>query len=98
MIEPKLKPSFVRAVQCAVFAGDGDKWRFYVDPWTARRYKTFSENEKRDAAVMADANPCPVCGGELEHRRHRFSSDRGPNLPDCDWLACSECDFQTEPE
>ena len=44
-------------------------------------------------------DPCPKCKiGYLEQRQHRFSSDRGPNLPDCDWLGCSECGFQTEPE
>jgi hypothetical protein len=42
---------------------------------------------------------CPHCmGGILEKRQHRFSSDRGPNLPDADWLACDECDFATDPE
>lgn len=43
---------------------------------------------------------CPKCGAEdaMEPRRHRFSSDRGPNLPDCDWLQCCECDFHTDPE
>jgi hypothetical protein len=42
---------------------------------------------------------CPKCrAGWMEQHRHRFSSDRGPNLPDADWLACSECDFATDPE
>jgi hypothetical protein len=34
----------------------------------------------------------------MEHHRHRFSTERGPNLPDCDWLECCECDFKTDPE
>ena len=48
---------------------------------------------------LKDNGPCPKCElGLLEQRRHRFSSDRGPNLPDCDWLECDLCDFKTEPE
>lgn len=42
--------------------------------------------------------PCPKCGSEMEHHRHRFSSDRGPNMPDADWDECPECGFKTEPE
>jgi hypothetical protein len=44
-------------------------------------------------------DPCPKCkDGHMEQRRHRFSSDRGPNLSDADWLECSECGFATDPE
>lgn len=49
--------------------------------------------------ALKQDDPCPKCGqGYMERHRHRFSSDRGPNLPDCDWLECCECDFATEPE
>ena len=49
--------------------------------------------------VLQQDDPCPKCKtGFLEHRRHRFSSDRGPNMPDADWTECPECGFQTEPE
>ena len=43
---------------------------------------------------------CPKCGAEdaMEHRRHRFSSDRGPNVPDADWDECAVCGYTTEPE
>ena len=41
---------------------------------------------------------CPKCGGDLEKRRHRFSSDRGPNMPDADWKECEQCGYQTDPE
>ena len=43
---------------------------------------------------------CPKCGAEdsMEHRRHRFSPDRGPNLPDADWDECVVCGYQTDPE
>ena len=42
---------------------------------------------------------CPKCElGYMEAHRHRFSTERGPNLPDCDWLECCECDFKTDPE
>ena len=42
---------------------------------------------------------CPLCFvGVLEQRQHRFSTERGPNLPDCDWLECDSCDFATDPE
>lgn len=50
-------------------------------------------------AKLKQDDPCPKCKyGFLEQVSHRFSSDRGPNLPDCDWLVCLECNFQTEPE
>lgn len=45
-----------------------------------------------------DGKKCPKCGAEMEHRQHRFSSDRGPNLPDCDWMECPECDYRTDQE
>lgn len=43
---------------------------------------------------------CPKCGAEdsMEHRQHRFSTDRGPNLPDCDWDECVVCGYATAPE
>lgn len=41
---------------------------------------------------------CPKCKTVMEQRRHRFSSYRGPNMPDADWLECPECGFQTDPE
>lgn len=43
---------------------------------------------------------CPKCGAEdaMEHRRHRFSTERGPNLPDADWDECVVCGYQTDPE
>lgn len=47
---------------------------------------------------LREGSPCPECGAEMEHRQHRFSSDRGPNLPDCDWMECPECDYRTDPE
>lgn len=51
------------------------------------------------ATKLRDGDCCPKCKvGFLEHYSHRFSTERGPNLPDADWLACSDCDFQTDPE
>lgn len=51
------------------------------------------------AAQLTDGESCPHClGGILEHRRHRFSTERGPNMPDADWLQCDECDFATDPQ
>ena len=42
---------------------------------------------------------CPICFvGILKQRQHRFSTERGPNLPDCDWLECDSCDYATDPE
>lgn len=42
---------------------------------------------------------CPKCNhGYLDKRHHRFSSDRAPNIPDCSWVECDECDFKTDPE
>ena len=49
--------------------------------------------------VLQQDDPCPKCKvGFLERISHRFSSDRGPNMPDCDWLLCLDCGFETEPE
>ena len=48
---------------------------------------------------LRDGDNCPSCyTGILEHRQHRFSTDRGPNLPDADWLECCDCDYATAPE
>lgn len=43
---------------------------------------------------------CPKCGAEdaMESRRHRFSTERGPNVPDADWDECNVCGYQTDPE
>lgn len=43
---------------------------------------------------------CPKCGAEdsMEHCRHRFSTEGGPNLPDADWDECMVCGYQTDPE
>lgn len=52
-----------------------------------------------ETAKLKAGDPCPGCGpGELQQHRHRFSTDRGPNVPDADWLACDFCSFQTDPE
>jgi NTP pyrophosphatase (non-canonical NTP hydrolase) len=45
--------------------------------------------------IMAEFNDLQAM---IEMHRHRFSTERGPNLPDCDWLECCECDFKTDPE
>ena len=50
-----------------------------------------------DTPLQPDS-PCPQCGGELEPRKHRFSTEGGPNLPDADWLECPDCGWRTEPE
>ena len=42
---------------------------------------------------------CPKCNaGYVDKRRHRFSTERGPNMHDCDWFECDSCDFKTDPE
>lgn len=54
--------------------------------------------EKEKLKPLVEDDLCPECGeGFLEYHCHRFSTERGPNLPDCDWLACDTCDFHTEP-
>ena len=40
---------------------------------------------------------CPKCGGELHACKHRYQDGPG-NYPDCDWLACLDCGFKTDPE
>ena len=50
-------------------------------------------------AKLMEGDQCPKCErGWIQQRTHRFSTERGPNLPDCDWLECDECDFKTDPE
>lgn len=52
-------------------------------------------------AKLKEGDPCPhpECGhGYMEARSHRFSTERGPNLPDADWLQCDICDYATDPE
>jgi hypothetical protein len=39
---------------------------------------------------------CPKCPGELVAVKHRYQDSGGH--PDCDWLACLDCNFQTDPE
>lgn len=39
---------------------------------------------------------CPRCKGELERVVHRFDKDGG--APDCDWLLCLDCNYETAPE
>lgn len=54
-----------------------------------------------DTAAMQsgiDVVTCPKCNAEMFHYWHSFSTEGGPNLPDCDWDECEECGFKTEPE
>jgi hypothetical protein len=55
-----------------------------------------------DTANQADGlyPPCPKCNtlDAMEHRSHRFSTERGPNMPDADWDECQFCGYQTDPE
>lgn len=48
----------------------------------------------------SELTDCPKCGAEyaMEHHRHRFSTEGGPNMPDADWDVCSVCGYQTDPE
>lgn len=55
----------------------------------------------KDIAMSALPSPrkeheCPKCAGELAVGKHRFDDSGG--APDCSWLYCLECDYQTEPE
>lgn len=52
-----------------------------------------------ERAMLGQDDPCPKCKtGFMERHRHLFSTERGPNLPDCTWLECCECGFSTDPE
>ena len=57
-------------------------------------------NVTAETAAVIALPTCPKCGAEdsMEHRRHRFSTEGGPNLPDADWEECVVCGFQTDPE
>ena len=52
-----------------------------------------------ETAKLMEGDPCPKCDhGWIQQRTHRFSTERGPNLPDADWLECDYCAFATDPE
>lgn len=55
----------------------------------------------KDIALSALPKPrrdsdCPLCGGDLVVGRHCFDGSGG--APDCSWLYCLDCNYQTEPE
>lgn len=39
---------------------------------------------------------CPQCGGEVFTGCHDYQKDGG--MPDCTWLYCCDCDWQSDPE
>ena len=47
-------------------------------------------------APFRAADDCPKCGGELTVGKHRFDADGG--APDCSWVYCLNCNYQTDPE
>lgn len=47
-------------------------------------------------AALKAGDDCPKCGGELERVIHRYDTDGG--APDCSWLLCLDCNYQTDPE
>ncbi len=47
-------------------------------------------------ADLKAGDDCPKCSGELVQVKHDYQSHGG--APDCSWLACLDCNFQTEPE
>jgi hypothetical protein len=56
-------------------------------------------NTRKPMNDLTEDAPCPQCGkGMLEQHSHTWSSEGGPNLPDCSWLECDSCDFRTDPE
>jgi len=56
----------------------------------------FSMRFEEEPECLEAGDDCPKCGGELQAARHRYDQDGG--APDCDWLACNECEFRTDPE
>lgn len=61
-----------------------------------------SKSLSRDTPLRSSATlpTCPKCGAEdsMEHCKHRFSTEGGPNLPDADWDECVVCGYRTDPE
>lgn len=49
-----------------------------------------------DIPKLKAGDDCPKCAGELVAVKHRYQDSGGH--PDCDWLACLDCNFQTDPE
>ena len=59
-----------------------------------------SQDQRAAPQQQENLPTCPKCGAEdsMEHHQHRFSTERGPNLPDADWDECVVCGYQTDPE
>jgi hypothetical protein len=50
-------------------------------------------------ASLQEHDPCPKCKeGYLERVKHRFGEGSMASLPDCSWLLCLDCGYETEPE
>lgn len=69
----------------------------YLEPAHIERLVKLVTSEPR---IEEQLPKCPKCGAEdaMEHRQHRFSTERGPSLPDCDWEQCAVCGYATDPE
>lgn len=52
-------------------------------------------NRASDLGLTA-GDDCPKCGGELHAVIHRYQDSGGH--PDCSWLSCLDCNYQTDPE
>ncbi len=60
---------------------------------TTRRPPTLAEAA---AVPLKAGDDCPRCRGELMKVIHNYQEDGG--CPDCTWLYCLDCHFETEPE
>lgn len=56
----------------------------------------FPKSGRASDLGLTAGDDCPKCDGELMYARHIHAEDGGH--PDCGWLSCLDCNYQTEPE
>lgn len=66
----------------------------FTAPWFDG--SAFPKSNRASDLGLKAGDDCPKCAGELVKGRHRFDQDGGH--PDCDWLWCLDCNYQTDPE
>lgn len=61
-----------------------------------RAIHIYSYNATGHTVKLKAGDDCPECGGQLEAVKHDYQSSGG--APDCSWLLCLDCNYQTDPE
>lgn len=64
------------------------------EPWFDG--SAFPKSKRASDLGLNAGDDCPKCKGELLWTKHDYQTDGG--APDCGWLICLDCDYQTDPE